>query len=373
MDIQNNLQDQFQKIIKAEFLEKLVAQFSGIGIKEKTNFFRLLAVSQKAGLGVRESLQAIFKTEKNTGMRIIIADLIKQLTQWSQLSKALENHPYAFESSETELIKSSEMMGNMPDTLNEISNDLENDQKIQSKIKSSMMYPITLLLFAVLAVAVLLIKVVPTIVDLFPDKSKLPDITKLMISTSDFLIVYWWMILLIVVGVVITYMFLYANILVFKVVIDKLFIVIPVVGDVTKTFYMYRFSKLMSDFNKAGVGPVATMNQIAEIFDNYHFKRKIMEIKKDLEAWFGYAEAMEGSDLFDPLLIQIILVGENTGNMGEVLGRMSFFYKDLLMTKIATLMGFIEPIMMALIAVIIGGIVWSIFLPLADLVNVIWG
>lgn len=367
------IQQQWENIKKADWLQKWIAKTAGISLNDKTNLFRLLAVSVKAWLGVRDSLTWILKTEKNTGLRIVLQDLINQLTAWAPLSKAILNHPYVFEVSERELIKSSETMGNMPETLKEIADELENFQRIQQKIKSAMSYPIVLIVFAVLAVSVLLVKVVPTIISLFPCQEMLPWITRFMIQVSDFMIKWWWILIIWAVWIVATYTFLYSKVLIFKIWVDKAFLSIPAVSDVVRTYYMYRFSKLMADFNKAGVSPVITMLQIADIFENYHYKKKVMEVKNDLEAWFGYSEALEWSELFDPLLIQIILVGESTGNIAEVLEKMATFYREVLQTKIAILMGLIEPIMMAFIAVIIGWIVGSIFLPLADLVNVIGG
>jgi len=134
---------------------------------------------------------------------------------------------------------------------------------------------------------------------------------------------------------------------------------------------MYRFSKLLSDFYKAGVSPVSALDQMSRIFSNYYYQKKVLEIKRDLESGFGFSESIEWSGLFDGLLVQILIVGENTGNVGEVLGKMAYFYRDSLSNKIETLMWFIEPILMAGIAIVIGIVVWSIFLPMADLVNVI--
>ena len=225
--------------------------------------------------------------------------------------------------------------------------------------------------FTVIAVAVLLIKVIPTIVTMFPDPSALPDITKIMIAASDFMIANWYYVFGGIAGIFALYFLLYNFVLMFKIFIDKLMVVIPVVKNVTKTFYMYRFSKLLSDFYRAGVSPVDALSQMANIFENYHFKKKMVDMRSDLEKGFGFAESLEGSDLFDSILVQIILVGEETGNIGDVLAKMAVFYREQLEYKIDALTSAIEPILMAFIAVVIGSVVGSIFLPLSDLVNVL--
>ena len=110
----------------------------------------------------------------------------------------MQKHDYLFLPTETELVRAAQGMGNMPETLEEISNELENYSKIRSKIKGALMYPITLLAFAAIATAILLVKVIPTIVELFPDKDKLPEITKITLAFSDFMIERWYAIFMIV-------------------------------------------------------------------------------------------------------------------------------------------------------------------------------
>lgn len=352
--------------------EKFSASFNTPPLWIKTNFFRLLAVGQKVWLWLRESLVSLSKSEHNSVMKSIINDMISQVNQGTNLADAMKKHDHLFLTTETELVRAAQGMGNMPETLEEISNELENYSKIKSKIKGALMYPITLLIFAAIATAILLIKVIPTIVELFPDKDKLPEITKITLAFSAFMIERWYVLLLAISGTITLYGILYRYFLPFKMFIDGLMLKIPVIWDAIKTFYMYRFSKLLWDFLHAWVNQIDAMTQITNIFDNFFYKKKASDIRNDLNAWFAFADTIEWSELFDPILVQIIIVGEQTGNLWEILNTMSGFYKEQLMQKISTVMGFIEPILMGIIAVIIWSIVSSIFLPLADLVNVIW-
>ena len=148
-------------------------------------------------------------------------------------------------------------------------------------------------------------------------------------------------------------------------------VTLPAVSGVVKTYYMYRFSKLLSQLYSAWVSPILSLKLMGNTFTNFFYRKKVIEIKENLNAGFSFAESMEWSSLFDPILVQIIHVGEETGNITEVLKKMADFYRDMLQTKIDILMSLIEPLLMALIAVVIGIILGSIFLPMADLVNVI--
>jgi type IV pilus assembly protein PilC len=192
-----------------------------------------------------------------------------------------------------------------------------------------------------------------------------------MMGASTFLKNTRYIITIIIIWAILLYRFMYKYVLAFKVFIDKIMVTMPAVSWVVRTYYMYRFSKLLSQLYSAWVSPILSLKLMANAFSNFFYKKKVLEIKENLNAGFSFAESMEWSSLFDPILVQIIHVGEDTGNITEVLKKMADFYRDMLQTKIDILMSLIEPLLMAWIAVVIGIIVGSIFLPMAELVNVI--
>jgi len=345
-------------------------KFNAPNTAKKTSFFRLLALSQKAGLGIRESLLSIRKTEQHPGLLYFIDDVVDQLTQWSTFSDALLSHLYFVKKEEIALIKSAESIGNLPQVLQDVSAQLESNDKITAKVKKAITYPIILLSVSIGAVIILLIFVIPTVVWMFPAGTSLPGITVFMINASAFLKAKWFLLIVIFTAIYIWYNLSYKYLLPFKIFVDKLLIVIPVVSDVTKTFHMYRFSTILGQLYTGGISPVVSLHLISEIFSNYHYKKKVLEIENDLKSGFSMAESMEWSDLFDPILIQIIHVGEETGNMADVLTKISTFYHDILGDKIDALLAMIEPIMMIFIAAIVGSVVGAVMIPMADMVNV---
>lgn len=163
----------------------------------------------------------------------------------------MENHDYFFQGEEIALVQSAETMGNLPEILNEIAIELENSQRINGKIKKAITYPIVLIIFALIAVTILLIYVIPTIVTMFPNQESLPILTKFMMGASRFLQKTWFLMFLIIIGAVLLYRFLYKYVLAFKVFIDKFMVTLPAVSGVVKTYYMYRFSKLLSQLYSA--------------------------------------------------------------------------------------------------------------------------
>ncbi|MFZ2150591.1 MAG: type II secretion system F family protein [Candidatus Absconditicoccaceae bacterium] len=360
-----------QKIFKGGFLEKLMIKFSAPSLEHKTNFFRLMAISQKAGLGIRDCLTSIKQSESHRGLRIIIDDLINQMTQGESLADAMSNHDYFFGYSEIELIRSSQLTGNLPDVLSQIADELENMQNIRQTITKALTYPIILILFSIGAVIVLLVFVMPSIVSMFPSPDQLPGITKFMLGLSDFLKKTWALIIFLIFSGYIGISLLYKYFLPFKILVDTLSLKIPIIKSVVKTFYMYRFCSTLGQFYQAGVNPVISLKLMSKILTNFQYKKKMIEIKDDISAGFSYYDSMEGSDLFDPILVQIVSVGENTGSIGDSMKKISIFYDTLLKSKIAIMMAVLEPILMAGVAVIIGGIVASIFLPMAEMLNVV--
>ncbi len=358
-------------IQKSWLIDKFVIQLFAPSLQKKTNFFRLLAVAQKAWLWVRDALLSIRKSERQRGMILIVDDLIAQLTQWVSLGKAMENHDYVFSKEEIALIQSSEVMGNMPDVLQDIAYENENMQKIRNTIAKAMAYPIILIVFTIVAVSILLIYVVPTIVGMFPVGANLPRVTQFMLDVSFFLQNVRFFLLILIIAAIWSVHMLYKYFLPFKMFVDKLVLSIPVVWWVVKTFYMYRFAKLLGQFYVAWLSVTVWLALMKDIFQNFFYQKKTLEIKEDLESWFSFAEAMEWSPLFDAILVQIIYVGEDTGNISDVLLKMASYYRDMLDTKIGILMSLIEPFLLAFVAIVIGIVVGSIFLPMAELVNVI--
>ena len=356
--------------LKSDFFEKLIVKMSAPKLKNKTNFFRLLAVSQKAWLWILDSLNSLQKSEENRGLRIIIKDLIRQLTQGISLADAMNHHDYFFSIDEIELVRSAQVTGNLVETLYDIADELENVERINSKIKKALTYPTMLIGVSIVAVVLLLMFAIPSIVSIFPEDG-IPAITVFMMSVSAFLQKSWYILLILLVWMILWYKFMYVNILPFKIFMDKLAVTFPVVWWVVRTFYMYKFTKLLSQFYSAWINPVVSLQLISNIFKNFEYKKKTLEIKKDLEAWFTFFESMEGTNLFDPILVQIIHVWEDTGTITEVLSRISGFYKEQLQSKIDILMSFLEPVLMIFVAAMIGIIVASVFMPMASMVTAI--
>jgi len=205
----------------------------------------------------------------------------------------MENHDYFFNEEEIALLRSAEAMGNLPEILDEIAIELENSERINGKIKKAMAYPLVLVIFAIVAVTILLIYVIPTIVSMFPNQESLPNLTKFMMGASSFLQKTRYLIVLIIIGIILLYRFLYKYVLVFKIFIDKLMITIPAVSGVVKTYYMYRFSKLLSQLYSAGVSPILSLKLMGNTFTNFFYRKKIIEIKENLNAGFSFAESME--------------------------------------------------------------------------------
>lgn len=361
------------------FLQNLQNKIDGIiinlnkpGLSSKANFFRLLAVSQKAGLWIRDSLKSLREWEKSKWMLLIIDDMIDKLTEWGSFAEAMESQSYFFKSDEIELVRSTEITWNMVQTLEEIANSLEASQEIESKIKKASMYPIMMIGLTVVAVIVLLIKVFPTITEMYWDPESLPWITKFFLSASDYLQDNRYKLLIWFIVIVVAFNMMYNYWLLFKIWIDTLLLKLPIVKNVVKKSYMTKFTSLLSQFYEAWVSPIVSFKLLAWIFDNFNYKRKMIEVRNSISAWFSIYDSLEWTDLFDPILIQIINVWENTWSLPTVLSRISPFYETSLKNDIDALMATLEPLLMWFIAWVVGTLLWAIYLPMADMVNQIW-
>ncbi|MDR2541628.1 MAG: type II secretion system F family protein [Candidatus Peribacteria bacterium] len=168
-------------------IDDLLVDLQKPSLAQKATFFRLLAVSQKAGLGIRSSLLSLQQGETHKGLLMILEDMVQKLTEGSSLADAMEYHMHFFHSDEIELIRSTEITGNMAQTLEQIADNLESSQEISAKISKALTYPTLVICFAVVAVIVLLIFVMPNIVEMYGNPEDLPGITKFMLAASFYL------------------------------------------------------------------------------------------------------------------------------------------------------------------------------------------
>ena len=351
------------------FLDRIDAKLNKPWLKNKTNFYRLFSVSQKAWLGMIDALNALLVSEENKWMRIILRDLIDQLTQWMDLADAMESHSYFFQQDEIELVRASQLAWNLVDTLNDIADSLEQTSEISWKLKKALLYPIILFFGSIAAALYIDISVLPNITSLFENQDVLPWITLFMMRIAEWLIKNWIYLVLWILSVVVAFVFSYRKVLPFKIFVDNLIITMPVVSPVVKWNYQYKFAKQLSQFYSAWMNPVISLQLIWNIFSNYQYKRKVLEIKKDLESWFSIYEWMEWSKLFDAILVQIIHVWESTWTTKSVLAKISHFYKIQLENRIDMMMQALEPILIVFSAVIIACVVLAMFLPMAEVVN----
>ena len=218
-------------------VDNFMIELNKPNLAAKANFFRLLAVSQKAGLWVRDSLKSLQQWEKSKWMLLIIDDMIDKLTEWASLAEAMETQSYFFNSDEIELVRSTEITGNMTQTLEEIADDLEESQEINAKVKKASTYPAIMIWLTIVAVAVLLMKVFPTIIDMYWDPEELPGITKFFLAASDYLQANWWKVLAVVIAIFAAYNIAYSKWLLFKIWVDKLLLITPIVKNVVKCLH----------------------------------------------------------------------------------------------------------------------------------------
>lgn len=351
------------------FWENLQTTINKPWLKHKTNFYRLFSVSQKAWLGMIDALNALLVSEENKWMRIILQALIDDLSQWLDLAEAMENYNYFFGQDEIELVRASQLAWNLIDTLNDIADNLEQSSEVSGKLKKAMMYPLFLFFGSIAAALYIDISVLPNITSIFQDQDALPQITKIMMRVAERFIANWKYVVIGIVSVVTVFIYSYRKVLPFKIFIDNLTITMPIVSPVVKWNYQYKFAKQLSQFYAAWMNPVVSLQLIWNIFTNYQYKKKVLEIRKDLESWFSIYEWMEWSKLFDAILIQIIHVWENTGTTKSVLGKISNFYKVELENRIDIMMQALEPVLLVFVAAIISCVVLAMFLPMAEVVN----
>jgi type IV pilus assembly protein PilC len=246
---------------------------------------------------------------------------------------------------------------------------IEKAMKLKSQVKGAMVYPISILVIAVLVVVVLLWKVIPVFASLFTSLgAQLPLPTRIVIALSKFIGRFWWLIAIVVVGAIFAVRSYY-NTERGKYVIDNMLLRAPILGNVLRKIAVARFCRTLGTLLSAGVPVLESLDITARTSGNAVIEQAIVEVRRRVEEGKTMAEPLAATNQFPPMVVQMISVGETTGAIDTMLAKIAEFYEDEVDVAVAGMMKLIEPIMISFLGVVIGGIVVSMYLPMFDLIS----
>ena len=341
------------------------------GINEKTLavFTRQFSVMIDAGLPLVQCLQILGEQQDNKAFQRIVLQVREDVESGSSLANAMKKHPQAFNELYVNMVAAGEAGGILDTILQRLATYIEKAARLKAQVKSAMIYPIAVISIAMLVVYVILWKVIPVFGALFTSLgAELPLPTRIVVTMSKFVGRFWWLIVGLVVAGVIAIRRYYATEQ-GRLVIDSILLKAPILGSVLRKIAVARFCRTLGTLLSAGVPVLESLDITARTSGNAVIERAILEVRKAVEEGKNLAEPLKTTRQFPPMVVQMISVGEATGAMDTMLGKIAEFYEDEVDTAVAGMMKLIEPILIFFLGVVVGGMVIAMYLPMFDLIS----
>ena len=333
---------------------------------------RQLATMMKAGVPLVQSLDIIGTGHEKPSVQKLVLQIKTDVEGGMPFNEALRQHPRHFDELFCDLVQAGEQSGSLEDLLDRIATYKEKTEALKAKIKKALFYPTAVLIVATIVTAILLIKVVPTFQDLFKGfGADLPAFTLFVIGLSEFMQNYWYYFLL---GVVAAY-FLDKEASVrspayrhFK---DRLALKLPIIGDILHKGAIARFARTLSTTFAAGVPLVEALESAAGASGNIVYKTAIDKIRDDVSTGTQMHVSMESTNMFPNMVVQMVAIGEESGSVDSMLSKVAEVYEQEVDNAVDALSSLLEPIIMAFLGVVIGGLIIAMYLPIFQLGNVV--
>lgn len=334
-------------------------------------FATQLAVMVDTGVPLSEALTAIVDQTDHDGLKAMLQDISDQVNSGVAFSDALAKYPRTFSGLFIALMKASEASGTMGQMLQRVSEYMEDERDTIKKVKGAMTYPMCMLGFCVLVVVALLVFILPRFKEMYSSKgAALPLPTQILISFSDFMVGYWWAILLALAAAAVGgWQFLKTER--GQVVLDTVKLRLPLLGSMYRKACLSRSLRTMATMVSTGVSMLEGLAITAQVAGNYHYRKIWMDLAEKVKEGSSVSDQLFGCPYIPRTVAQMVSAGEKTGKLGMVMNRVARFCEDDLKTAIKACTNMIEPVMIIIMGLVVGGIALALLLPVFKISKVV--
>jgi type IV pilus assembly protein PilC len=358
--------------VKTKGKELTIPGFGG-GVTEKdvVVFTRQFATMIDAGLPLVQCLDILGSQQENKAFKKAIVEIKASVEAGSTFAAALKQHPKIFTSFYGNMVEAGEAGGILDTILNRLAAYMEKAMALKKKVKSAMIYPSTIIAVAMTVVVFLLIFVIPTFKSMFEGfGAELPMPTQVVLEASRLARTYWWIVAGIVAGAV-TALKMWYKTPAGKLTIDSLMLKAPVIGMLIRKVAVAKFTRTLGTLISSGVAILDALDIVARTAGNKVVEIAVFKTRAAISEGKTIAEPLKESGVFPPMVLQMISVGEQTGALDSMLGKIADFYDEEVDTAVANLTSLLEPLLMVFLGVVIGGVVIAMYLPIFKLVTVV--
>lgn len=341
---------------------------NSVSTKELSVFSQQFATMIDSGISLVDSLQIMYDQMDNKFFRKSLEEILEDVETGVSLANAMQKHVKIFPTLYIELIRAGEAGGVLDIVLNKLADHYERQSKLNSMVKSALYYPLTILTVAILVVTFLVVQVVPQFVGMFSSLgANLPLVTRILLAISDFIRGYWWAILLFIILMIFIFS-RYRQTGNGRLKTDKLILKIPVFGNMMQKIYLSRFSSTLSILVDSGVGLLESLSIVENVINNKVYSDTLTKIRVQVREGMSLAAELDRyPKLFSLMVIQMTRVGEETGALPKMMGKISDFYDSEVETSVDGVITLIEPAMIVILAVVVGFVAVSIITPMFDM------
>ena len=346
---------------------------SKVSQNDVTVMTRQLATLIVAGLPLLRALELITKQERNPAFKVILSNVVDSVSQGNNLSEALQAHPKVFDKLFVNMVRAGEAGGVLDKVLDRLAKFREKAERIQKKVKAAMVYPGVVMSVAIIIVYILMVKVVPSFQKLLDgQKTQMPPLTEFVIGISKLLTVYWWATPILIFGI---YFGLKSWLATEKgkELFDRIIFRLPKVGTFVQIVSVSRFARTFGTLMASGVPILQSITITRDTLDNVVIAKSLERVHDRVRDGEPLSVPLEQSGVFPQMVTSMIQVGEETGQLPEMLNRVADIYGEEVDNAVSALTSIIEPVLIVFLAVVVGAIVLAMFLPLIALITKMTG
>ena len=333
--------------------------------KDIAIFSRQLATMMGAGIPLVQAFDIIGKGHEKPAMQDMLATIKADVEGGSTLNEGLNKFPLQFDELFCNLVQAGEHAGILEELLNKIAEYKEKTESIKAKIKKALTYPIAVLVIALIVTTILLMFVVPQFESLFSGfGADLPAFTQMVVELSEYMQESWWVVFGIIGGVVFGIMQVKKRSRKFNHFIDRMVLKLPIIGDIMNKAAIARFARTLSTMSAAGVPLVEALESVAGATGNIVYSEVVLQMREQVATGVQLQQTMKNAGLFPHMVVQMVAIGEEAGSVESMLAKVADFYEEEVDNAVDSLSSLIEPMIMAVLGVLVGGLIVAMYLPI---------
>ena len=333
--------------------------------KDIAVFSRQLATMMASGIPLVQAFDIIGKGHEKPAMQDMLASIKADIEGGSTLAEGLGKFPLQFDELFCNLVEAGEHAGILEALLVKIAEYKEKTESLKAKIKKALTYPIAVLVVAVIVTAILLIFVVPQFESLFSGfGADLPAFTQMVVELSRFMQEWWWAVFGIMGGVVFAIMQIKKRSRKFNHLLDRLVLKLPIIGDIMNKAAIARYARTLSTMSAAGVPLVEALQSVSGATGNVVYSEAVLQMREQVATGLQLQQAMKNTGLFPHMVVQMVAIGEEAGSVESMLAKVADFYEEEVDNAVDSLSSLIEPMIMAILGILVGGLIIAMYLPI---------